>query len=146
MAEFNSLAACFPVADISSTIRWYEEQLGFIADPFPSTEPYVFAILRRDDVEIMLQRVDGYQKPDIYGSRSGGVWNAYITVEGLRDLYESVREESTIVQPLRQQPYGIWEFEVKDPNGYVLVFAEPDQSPFIDINLGSNWSYSSRKR
>lgn len=146
MAEFNSLAACFPVADISATIRWYEEQLGFIADPFPSAEPYVFAILRRDDVEIMLQRVDGYEKPDIYGSRSGGVWNAYITVEGVRDLYESVREEATIVQPLRQQPYGMWEFEVKDPNGYVLVFAEPDQSPFIDINFGSNWSYSSRKR
>ena len=32
---------------------------------------------------------------------------------------------TTIVQPLRQQPYGNWEFEVKDPNGYVLVFSEP---------------------
>ena len=65
MAELNSLAACFPVADISATIRWYEEQLGFVADPFPSAEPYVFAILRRDEVEIMLQRVDGYEKPDL---------------------------------------------------------------------------------
>ena len=70
MAELNSLAACFPVADISATIRWYEEQLGFVADPFPSAEPYVFAILRRDEVEIMLQRVDGYEKPDLYRSRS----------------------------------------------------------------------------
>ncbi len=25
----------------------------------------------------------------------------------------------------RRQPYGDWEFEVKDPNGYVLVFSEP---------------------
>lgn len=125
MAELRSLAACFPVADISATIRWYEEQLGFIGDPFPSAEPYVFAILRRDDVEIFLQRIDGYKKPDLYGSRPGGVWDAYFRVEGLRDLYESVREEATIVQPLRQQPYGNWEFEVKDPNGYVLVFSEP---------------------
>lgn len=126
MAELRSLAACFPVADVSSTIRWYEEQLGFIGDPFPSVEPYVFAILRRDDVEIFLQRIDGYEKPDLYGSRRGGVWDAYISVEGVRDLYDSVREEATIVQPLRQQPYGNWEFEVKDPNGYVLVFSEPD--------------------
>ena len=124
MAELKSLSACFPVADISATIRWYEEQLGFIGDPFPSSEPYVFAILRRDDVEIMLQRIDGYEKPDIYRSRSGGVWDAYIRVEGVKDLYESVREEATIVQPLRKQPYGNWEFEVKDPNGYVLVFSE----------------------
>jgi uncharacterized glyoxalase superfamily protein PhnB len=126
MAELRSLAACFPVADISTTIRWYEEQLGFIGDRFPSAEPYVFAILRRDDVEIMLQRIDRYEKLDLYHRRDGGVWDAYISVEGLRDLYESVRKEATIVKPLRLQPYGNWEFEVKDPNGYVLVFSEPD--------------------
>ena len=59
-----------------------------------------------------------------YAKRRGGVWDAYIHVYGIKDLYESVREEATIVQPLRQQPYGNWEFEVKDPNGYILVFSE----------------------
>lgn len=126
MAELKSLAACFHVADIGATIRWYEERLGFAGDPFPSEEPYVFAILHRDDVDIMLQRIDGYEKPDIYRSRSGGVWDAYIRVEGVKELYESVREGATIVQPLRKQPYGNWEFEIKDPNGYVLVFSEED--------------------
>lgn len=125
MAELRTVAACFSVADISATIQWYEEQLGFIGDPFPHREPYVFAILRRDDVEIFLQRIVDYEKPDLYNRRSGGVWDAYIHVEGIQDLYESVREEATIVQPLRQQPYGAWEFEVKDPNGYILVFGEP---------------------
>jgi len=124
MAELFSLAACFPVADISATIRWYEEQLGFIGDPFPAAEPFVFAILSRDDVEIMLQRVEGYQKPNLYDSRPGGVWDAYIRVEGVKDLYESVRGETEILRPLRRQPYGAWEFEVRDPNGYVLVFSE----------------------
>jgi len=122
---FDSLAVCFPVADISSTITWYEEQLGFTGDPFPDREPYVFGILRRDDIEIFLQRVEGYQKPDLYTKRPGGVWDAYIRVEGVKDLYEEVREAVTVVQPLRLQPYGNWEFEVKDPNGYILVFSEP---------------------
>jgi catechol 2,3-dioxygenase-like lactoylglutathione lyase family enzyme len=124
MAELRTLAACFPVADISATIRWYEEQLGFVADPFPDQEPYVFAILARDGVEIFLQRVEGYQKPDLNRARPGGVWDAYIRTEGVKDLYESVREEAEIIQPLRRQPYGAWEFEVKDVNGYVLVFSE----------------------
>jgi len=31
----------------------------------------------------------------------------------------------TIIQPLHLQPYGQNEFEIRDPNGYVLVFAEP---------------------
>ena len=125
MAEFQSVTPVFPVSDISATIRWYEDQLGFIGDPFPDSEPYVFAILRRDDVAIMLQRIEGYEKPDLYNSRSGGVWDAYIRVEGVQDLFESVKDEATIVQPLRRQPYGNWEFEVRDPNGYLLVFSEP---------------------
>src|SRR5215208_3488087 len=124
MAELRTVAACFPVADISTTIQWYEEQLGFTADPFPVCEPYVFAVLYRDRVEIFLQRVDDYQKPDLYNSRSGGVWDAYIRVNGVKDLYDSVRENATIIEPLHHQPYGNWEFEIKDPNGYVLVFSE----------------------
>src|SRR4026209_1055129 len=124
MAELCTLAACFPVSDISAAIRWYEEQLGFVADAFPDKEPYVFAILASDGVEIFLQRVDGYQKPDLYRARPGGVWDAYFRTEGVKELYESVREEAEIIQPLRRQPYGAWEFEVKDPNGYVLVFGE----------------------
>ena len=126
MAELRSLAACFPVADVSATIRWYEEQLGFVADPFPATEPYVFAILSRDDVEIFLQRVNGYQKPDLYSTRPGGVWDVYIRTEGVEDLYESVQGEVEIIRPLMRQPYGAWEFEIRDPNGYVLVFSEPE--------------------
>ena len=125
MAEFQSVTPVFAVSDISATIRWYEEQLGFIGDPFPENEPYVFAILRRDDVEIMLQRIAGFEKQDLYNLRPGGVWDAYFRIEGVQDLFESVKDEATIVKPLRRQPYGNWEFEVRDPNGYVLVFSEP---------------------
>ena len=32
----------------------------------------------------------------------------------------------TILEPLRHQPYGQTEFVIRDPNGYALVFAEPD--------------------
>ncbi|HET6979468.1 MAG TPA: VOC family protein [Pyrinomonadaceae bacterium] len=125
MTEFQSVAVVFSVSDISATIRWYEEQLGFEGDPFPSTEPYVFAILRRDNVEIMLQRIVGYEKPNLYDSRSGGVWDAYIRVEGVKEFFELVKDTVQVVQPLRRQPYGNWEFEVRDPNGYLLVFSEP---------------------
>ncbi len=66
MAKFRSAVPCFSVADVGATMRWYEDQLGFISDPFPAAEPHVFAIIYRDDIEIMLQRIEGYQKPDIY--------------------------------------------------------------------------------
>ena len=124
MSHLETTTPCFAVADIATTMRWYEEQLGFTPDPFPANEPYVFAILRRDDIDIMLQRIENYQKPDIYKLRSAGVWDAYIRMRGVKQFYNEIKEKVEILQPLRKQPYSQWEFEVKDPNGYVLVFSE----------------------
>lgn len=124
MAELDDVTPVFAVADIGATIRWYEEQLGFTGYPFPPQGPYVFAIMKRNKIEIMLQRVKDYEKPDIYDSRDGGVWDAYFTVTGVKDFFESIRERVRIVQPLCKQPYGTWQFEVADLNGYVLVFGE----------------------
>jgi uncharacterized glyoxalase superfamily protein PhnB len=124
MPSYCSSAPCFPVADVGATARWYEEQLGFTVYPFPKIGPYVFAVLARDAVEIMLQKIEGYEKPNLYNSRSGGVWDAYIRMQGVREFYEAIRQQLEILRPLQKQPYGDWEFEVKDPNGYVLVFSE----------------------
>jgi len=124
MVNFRSVATCFPVADVDKTLEWYEHNLGFTSYPFPANPPYVFAILVRDTVEIMLQKVDGYEKPDLYSRRSGGVWDAYIRISNIEELYAQVRERVTVLMTLRQQPYGDWEFEIKDLNGYVLVFSE----------------------
>ena len=123
--KIHSINPVFAVADVGATIRWYERELGFVGDPFPSHEPYVFGILRRDDIEIMLQRVADYQKPDLYDLRDGGgVWDAYLRITGLQQLYDQVKDRLELKQPLRRQPYGLSEFEVKDLNGYILVFSE----------------------
>ena len=44
--------------------------------------------------------------------------------EGVKEFYTAIKDKVEIKLPLRQQPYGDWEFEVKDPNGYILVFSE----------------------
>jgi uncharacterized glyoxalase superfamily protein PhnB len=68
--------------------------------------------------------VEGYAKPNLYQLRPGGVWDAYIRVTEVKDIYEAVRDKVEVIQPLHRQLYGQTEFEVKDPNGYVLVFSE----------------------
>ena len=124
MHKLISAAPTFAVADVGQTILWYRDQLGFTAYPFPETPPHVFAIVSRDRVEIMFQRLPEYEKPDLYSRRKGGVWDAYIRMEGVREFYESIKSKVDIRLPLRKQPYGDWEFEVKDPNGYIVVFSE----------------------
>lgn len=124
MPRLTSAAPCFPVADVGGTMRWYELKLGFEGHPFPENEPHAFCTLVRDQIEIMLQRLEKYQKPDLYKERGAGVWDAYIRMRGVKEFYESINDKVEILRPLEKQFYGDWEFEVKDPNGYVLVFSE----------------------
>jgi len=124
MPKFSSAAPTFPVADIGATIRWYETELGFTGYPFPKDPPHVFGSVSREGVEIMFQRIEDYRKPDLYPLRPGGVWDAYIRMEGVKEFYQAVKDRVEIKMSLRRQPYGNWEFEVADPNGYILVFSE----------------------
>lgn len=116
----------FLVGDIRATMQWYQSKLGFDVDPFPPSPPYAFCILRKDDIEIFLQQLDGYQKPEVYGKREGGVWDIYIRMQGVRAQFDrlSKLDDVQIISPLRRQPYGQTEFVVHDPNGYTIVFAE----------------------
>jgi len=124
MSKFTGVAPAFLVADVGATISWYQGELGFISYPFPKKPPYVFASVCRDGIEIMFQLLREYEKPDLHRLRDGGVWDAYIRMEGVKEFYEAIKDKVEIKMSLRQQPYGDWEFEVKDLNGYILVFSE----------------------
>ena len=121
--QIYSAAPTFLVSDVTATARWYADNLGFVtAGAFPPNPPHVFASLQLGPAEIMLLSLENYQKPDLSPLRPAGLWDAYIRMRGVNRLYELVRERDFIRLPLKQQPYGNWDFEVRDPNGYLLVF------------------------
>ncbi len=70
----------------------------------------------------MLLSMPGYEKPNLRSRRPAGLWDAYIRMRGVRELYEGLRDRTIVAMTLRLQPYSDWEFEVRDPNGYFLVF------------------------
>jgi uncharacterized glyoxalase superfamily protein PhnB len=121
--QITAAVPTFLVPDVAATARWYAEHLGFhTAGTVPKQEPYVYASVQRNGAEIMLLSLPGYEKPDLSARRPQGLWDAYIRMTGVHALYDSVRGEPFVQMPLKHQPYGDWEFEVRDPNGYVLVF------------------------
>jgi hypothetical protein len=120
----------FLVPDVNATAAWYAKHLAFAtAGIFPRERPAAWASLQRDGAEIMLQRLDGYRPPDMYDRRDGGVWHAYIRLNGVARFYDAIKHEPFIKMTLRKQPYGDWEFEVEDLNGYVLVFGGDETVP-----------------
>jgi catechol 2,3-dioxygenase-like lactoylglutathione lyase family enzyme len=123
MSHFHGLAAVFPVADVGATARWYRDVLGFRFNTFPDSEPFKWASMFDGRTEIMLQVVPGYEKPDLDLIRPG-VWNAYLYVTEVDALYERIRDKVKVRRAPCDEPYRMREFEIADPNGYVLVFGE----------------------
>ncbi len=66
----------------------------------------------------------GYEKPDLTAAPLQWSVGCVHPDAGCARLYEVVRTRTSIRSPLQKQPYGDWEFEVEDPNGYILVFSE----------------------
>ena len=126
MASPTSIISAVPtflVSDVGATVRWYVEELGFsVGGTFPDAEPYAYASIYRQAAEIMLLRLEGYEKPDLTALRPTGMWDAYLRTDGVEALYRTVEGREFIHMTLRLQPYHNWEFEVRDPNGYLLVF------------------------
>lgn len=121
--QIKAAVPTFLVPDVASTARWYSAHLGFrTAGTFPKQAPYAYASLQRDGAEIMLLSLAGYEKPDLSARRPEGLWDAYLRMRGVHALYDTLRDAAFVQMPLKHQPYGDWEFEVRDPNGYVLVF------------------------
>lgn len=121
--QVRSAVPTFLVPDVAATARWYAENLGFtLAGHVPHEEPYVYASLMRANAELMLLNLADYEKPDMTARRPGGLWDAYIRMSGVRELYETVEGKPFVRMTLTKQSYGDLEFEVRDPNGYILVF------------------------
>ncbi len=128
--RLRSSTPVFLVSDVAATLSWYRTALRFEGAAFPEQPPHAFGILRRDEVQIFLQQLTGYVKPDLYAQREGGVWHVYITVTGVEELYGEVAKQPEVkmIYGLCQQPYGQLEFAIEDVNGYVVVFAQQTET------------------
>lgn len=120
-AEPVCVTAVLAVADVERSARWYGEAFGFDVAPFPQRPPYQFALLSRGGAELMVRAA---ADPDAIRPAPG--WALYVRLSGgrIRELYASLSEQCAIVRPLQRMPYHDVEFEVRDPDGYVVVVSE----------------------
>jgi catechol 2,3-dioxygenase-like lactoylglutathione lyase family enzyme len=55
----------------------------------------------------------------------GGTWDVFYWVDAVDDLHaEFAGKRVDVVYGPLEQPYGIREFAIRDPNGYVLGFGQ----------------------
>ena len=110
------------VADVGRSIEWYRGTLGFVGDPFPATPPHQFAILRHGPAEMMLRRGSApiRVRPGPYD------WDVYLRLEGsrFRELFAQLSARGLVTRRLERMFYGLAEFEITDPDGYVVCLSQ----------------------
>lgn len=118
------------VADIDRSAAFYRDVLGFsTVTSVPDTAPFVFLWLQRGGVNVFLNAPDGSHVPAL-AHPVAGTASLFITVEadspaaGVDALFEQVQGRAKVIMPLVTQFYGMREFGITDPDGYIIFFAQ----------------------
>jgi catechol 2,3-dioxygenase-like lactoylglutathione lyase family enzyme len=123
-ARLDYIAPVLRVADLTRSLSFYREKLGFELD-FRYEDFY--ASVCRDGCRIHLKCATPTPRDQVEFERNEHI-DACVVVQNVQAL--SARFASagvTFTVPLREMPYGV-EFYVRDPDGYILGFIEPRDS------------------
>jgi catechol 2,3-dioxygenase-like lactoylglutathione lyase family enzyme len=120
----DSAVPVLRVARVARSMAWYADVLGFSSDPVGPPDNPFFAILRRDGVELMLQRVrSGIGEPRS-ATTAGGGWDIYLRIDDAHGFREAIRAKVADVGPIETREYGCDEFVLADPDGHIIVLGE----------------------
>jgi uncharacterized glyoxalase superfamily protein PhnB len=124
---FAKLTPNLLVADIDRSLAFYVDLLGFTRGmTVPDEPPFVFASVTSGSVEIFFNDAAAAVKeyPAFGGQKIGLTGTMFIEVTGVDALHDRLRSSVAIVMPIVTQFYGMREFAIADPDGYVITFAE----------------------
>ena len=110
------------VADMRKTLDFYVDLLGFVQTGYyPIESDPIRTEVRRDGVAIILFTEAMRQAGDT-PAFTGAL---YIFPESVDHLAAEFRGKVPFQWGPEDTEFGIHEFAIRDPNGYLLVFAEP---------------------
>jgi uncharacterized glyoxalase superfamily protein PhnB len=127
MPHFKKLTPNLLVANVERSLAFYVDTLGFARGmTVPDESPLVFASVTSGAVEIFLNDAATAVKdyPAFAGRPLGATGTMFIEVEGVDALHDRLKASVKIVMPIVTQFYGLREFAIEDPDGYVITLAE----------------------
>lgn len=117
--RLTAFAAVFTVKDVAKAIDFYVERLGFKIE-FKYGEPVQYAAVERDNVSIHLMPVT--QSPSTLGLSS-----VYIFTGDVDGVHADLVARGAAIELMpTDEPYGMRECAVRDPDGNRLSFGQPN--------------------
>jgi uncharacterized glyoxalase superfamily protein PhnB len=111
--RFNGLTPMLQITDMQRTIDWYGSVLGFRS----TGRAAGWGRVERDGVALMFMRNDHLGPPHATSTQ-------YIYVDDVRALWESIKDRVTAEWGPEEMEYGMLEFAIRDPDGYLLSFGQ----------------------
>jgi len=119
----NKIVPQFFTSDLSATLNYYRDMLGFETG-FAYGEPPFYAGAVRDDASIFFRLVSVSQE---YGAEKykEEFLDAYILVKDVDALYAEYQSRGVILaREIGSMPWSFREFVVKDCDGRLLCFGQ----------------------
>lgn len=111
--RLRSLTPMLQSSDLQRTIDWYSSVLGFEC----ISRMDEWCRLERDGVALMFMRNAHLGAPHATATQ-------YIDVDDLAVLWNGIKDRVTAEWGPEDMPYGMREFAIRDPDGYLLSFGE----------------------
>ena len=106
------------VSDMARSVLFYRDILGFKTSMFG--DPATFTIVQRDAITIALDASRRGQ------TSNNQYWAAYLYVSNVEQVYSEFRQRSVpIHRDIQNTDYGLRDFDIVDPDGYILAFGQP---------------------
>ncbi len=135
---FKKITPNIMVTDVNATVDYYKNNLDFQIVMGVDEQKEVkmgdsatgsiltWAMIKKDDVEIMVQRKDGFieELPELKDIKIGGTFAMYMSVQDVKGFYDKIKDKVEITKDMHKTFYGADEFVIKDLNGYIIYFAE----------------------
>lgn len=115
MPRFARLTPMLQCSDLRRTVEWYEAVLRFRC---VATQGEEWCRLERDGVALMLMRNAHLGAPQATATQ-------YIDVDDVMALWTAIKDRVVAEWGRARMPYGMLEFAIKDPDGYLLSFGQP---------------------
>ncbi|MEZ5331037.1 MAG: VOC family protein [Thermoanaerobaculia bacterium] len=115
---FRDLTPMLRTWDLEATLDFYVDLLGFTCRGLSEDEGW--ASIDRDGFEIMFTGPNEHEG-DVEPAFTGSL---YFRVDDVDALWDELAEEAEVCYPVESFDYGMREFGIYDPNGYLLQFGQ----------------------
>ena len=127
MPHYSKLTPNLVVANVERSLAFYVDTLGFTRGmTVPDAAPFAFGSVTSGAVEIFFNDAAAAIKeyPAFANRPIGATGTMFIEMQGVDALHDRLKASVKIVMPLVTQFYGLREFAIEDPDGYIITFAE----------------------